>query len=367
MRYLKYILSLYVLFYGCGQAFAEPNHQYRFFTAQYHYQRIWPHRPELKQYSENPATSFELQLGWKTSGTLQWHHLYNLPSYGLGFYYSDLGNPDVLGQVRSGFVFMEFLLDEKYMSKSKLKISLGLSHFNTYYEPNLNPENSFIGTPWNVHFNVNYSRVFTLSENVRLSPGVSFTHFSNGAYKKPNRGLNIYDVNIGLRYRFGNNEISGYAPEKDFQSKQFEEQTLFATFSMGFMQRNIGDPIYQTMTMSFNHTIRKSHRTRWGVGMDVSTNGHARAQIRERDDKAGFKDGVSLGGFASCDIVFNRMAVMLNLGTYLYYSYEPRRSIYKRVGLRYLTESGLTGHMALKAHEGRAEYVEWGIGYGFSF
>jgi len=367
MRYLKFIFLSYALLFSSGQVFAEGNHQYRYFTLQYHYQYIWPHRPALKLHAANPATSYEMQLGWKTSGALDWHHLYNLPTYGFGFYYSDLGNPDVLGQVRSGFLFMEFPLGKRFISESNLKFSLGLAHFNLYYDPDQNPENRFIGSPWNVHFNINYSRMYHLGDNIRLSPGVSFTHFSNGAYKKPNRGLNIFDVNVGLRYRFGNDQAGNIVPDTGIQQKQAEKQILFTTFSMGSMQRYIDDPIYMAWTLSFNHTINKGFRTRWGVGIDLFYDDRAKEQIRKMKEQTGYTDYSRLGGFASCDIVLNRLAVMLNLGTYLYYGYDPLNSIYKRVGLRYLTNSGLTGHMALKAHSGRAEYVEWGLGYGLRF
>ncbi len=359
------LILLLVTFATTGYGYAGGNHDHMFFSAQYHYQYIWPHRPDLEEHAQKPARMLEFNLGWQTSGAQEWHRLYNYPSYGLGFAFTDLNNPDVLGEVRSGFLFMEFMFGELRKNHRRFKVSLGLANFNTYYDPDEVPENRFIGTPWNVHFNLNYKWSFMIGEQLRLTPGLSFTHYSNGAYRKPNRGLNIFDVNLGMRYRFGGDDFITLSGDADYELTYEETQNFFVTYSVGLMERDIGDPTYVARTLSLNQTIRKQFRTRWGVGLDLFYDDHAKEQMRALHDDTRYVDYTRVGGFASCDIVFNRLSLMLNLGTYLYYGYDPENWIYKRVGLRYLTKSGLLGHVALKAHSGRADYVEWGLGYAF--
>ncbi len=346
--------------------FSGGNYSHMFVNAQYHYRYIWPHRPELKEHARKPARAIEFQLGWKTSGVQKWHEYYNLPSYGFGFSFTDLGNPEVLGEVRSGFMFMEFVLGQTASLKRNFRVNLGLSHFNTYYDPEENPENHFIGTPWNGHFNMNYLLSFRIAENLFLLPGASFTHFSNGAYRKPNRGINMFDVNLGLRYRFGEDgpaiSLAGI-----YEYEPREEQLLLVTYSVGLMQRDIGDPTYMARTLTVNPVIQKKNRSRWGLGIDLFYDDHAREQADAADENAGYLDYLRTGGFVSCDIVFNRLSLLINLGTYLYYGYEPINPIYKRIGLRYTTNSGLLAHLGLKAHSGRADYVEWGLGYAFGY
>ncbi len=359
-------LLLKCISYASLLAGNEPNHQYRFFTVQYHYQYIWPHRPDLKEHAGNPAKALEMHLGWRSSGSQLWHRLYNFPSYGIGFYYNHLGNPEVLGEVRSGFVFMEFYPPKERLIRWQLRVSLGLANFNTYYHPENNPENRFIGTPWNVHFNLNYALSIPIGEQVRITPGLAFTHFSNGAYQKPNRGINIFDVNMGIRYRFGKGDPGEFWANDPFsEGKTISEQTFFAVFSVGLMQREMDDPTYVARTLTLNHTIRKKLRTRWGVGIDIFYDDHAKEQMRLLNEETSPMDYTRVGGFVSCDIIFNRMALILNRGIYVYYGYEPQGNQYSRIGMRYITKSGLTGHMALKAHAGRADYIEWGIGYAF--
>ncbi len=307
----------------------------------------------------------ELNLGRQTSGNLPWHRMYNLPTYGLGVAFTDLGNPEILGEVRSGFLFMEFMFGEMQRNHRRLKVSLGLANFSTYHDPEDNPENRVIGTPWNVHFNLNYKMSWLLGDNMRLLTGVSFTHFSNGAYRKPNRGLNLLDANIGLRYRLGDANFITLSDDAAYKVDYEETQNLLVTYSAGLMERTVGDPTYIARSLTVNQTIRKKFRTRWGVGLDLFYDDHAKEQMRKQQDDTHYFDYMRIGGFASCDIVFNRLSLLMNLGTYLYYGYDPVGSIYKRIGLRYHTRPGILGHMALKAHSGRADYIEWGIGYAF--
>ncbi len=366
MKHIGSILFAIILLHAAGSnTYAGQNHDHMFFSAQFHYQYIYPHRPDLEEQAKKPARMLELNLGWQTSGSQTWHRMYNLPSYGLGISFTDLGNPDILGEVRSGFLFMEFMFGEFQKTHRRFKVSLGLAHFNTYYDPVKNPENRVIGAPWNVHFNLNYKLSLHIGENLWLTPGLSFTHFSNGAYRKPNRGLNMLDANMGLRYRLGDANFITYSHEEAYKVEYEETQTLFLTYSAGLMERSIGDPTYIARTLTANQTIRKKFRTRWGVGLDLFYDDHAKEQMREKHDNTNYFDYMRIGGFASCDIVFNRLSMLLNLGTYLYYGYDPEQLIYKRIGLRYQTRPGIVGHLALKAHGGRADYIEWGIGYAF--
>ncbi len=359
------ILLLILAWIAGGNTCAGNNHDHMFFSAQYHYQYIYPHRPALKEHAQNPARMMEINLGWQTSGDQPWHRMYNFPSYGVGVAFTDLANAEVLGEVRSGFLFMEFVFGQLQKTHRRLKVSLGLAHFSKHYDPDNNPENLFIGNPWNVHFNLNYQLSWSVGENLRLLPGVSFTHFSNGAYRKPNRGLNMLDANIGLRYRLGDANFITYSDDEAYKVEYDETQTLLVTYSAGLMERSIGDPTYIARSLTINPTIRKRFRTRWGVGLDLFYDDHAKEQMRELHDNTNYFDYMRVGGFASCDIVFNRLSLLLNLGTYLYYGYDTVGLIYKRIGLRYQTKPGVIGHMALKAHGGRADYVEWGIGYAF--
>ncbi len=347
----------------CFNAIAGVKHEHIFVSVQYHHQYIWKHFSGMGDEVNNPARSFEINLGRKTTGELLWHQLYNQPSYGIGFFYCDLNNPEIYGQVRSGFLFMEFPLAERWAAASKLKVSFGLANFNKYFDPVNNPVNLNIGNSLNVHFNLNYSWFFRISDQLWLAPGLSFTHFSNGAYKKPNRGFNLFDINLALRFRSldtpSDREMVSEIVKASFKKKH----RFFFMYSIGFMQRNIDDPTYMVRTLTLNHTLQTGPRGRWGLGIDLSYDDHAREVVRGSTDKYRFSEYFRLGAYASHDILFDRLSVLLNLGTYIYYGVSPESMIFSRIGLRYSLGRSLHAQLALKAHKGRADHVQWGLGY----
>ncbi len=358
-------LVCFVFMFVFVMAYAESRHQHFFVSAQYHYQYIWKHFEGMGDEINNPARSYEVNVGWRTSGALFWHQLYNQPAYGLGFFYCDLNNPEIYGEVRSGFMFMEFPFGERRQRQGKMKVSLGLSFFNRYYHPTDNPLNVNIGNSVNIHFNLNYSWYFHLNDNLLIAPGMSFTHFSNGAYKKPNRGFNLFDVNLALRFRTSSPKPGDTTIQHFDEEFAGIKQRLFLVYSFGFMQREKGDPTYMARTLSVNHTVQTGFRGRWGIGMDLEYDDHAKEVIRKTKENPGYKDYMRLTAFASHDILFDRLSLMLNLGTYLYYELKPSTMIFARIGLRYSLGSRLHAQVALKAHGGRADHVNWGFGYAF--
>ena len=337
-----------------------------FFTGfQFHRQHIWAHHKEMRPYTSRPANSLEFTLGLQTHGNKLWESLYNFPAYGVGFFYSDLGREEVLGNVKSGFLFLEFPIRRGDRFDTRMKYSLGLSYFSNFYDEFENPANQFIGTPWNVHFNLNYSWLFHLSHQWQVAPGLSFTHFSNGAYRKPNKGFNLFDVNLGVRYHLnGLPALPSERPSVESPSG-LPQRKLFMVFSFGTMQRNVGDPNYSARTFSVNLTRQSGLKNRWGIGMDLFYDEHAKEQVRNENNNAHPVKYLRGGSYVSHDLIFNRMSLVMNLGVYVFYGYEPVQPIYQRVGLRYAIDRRLLTSLTLKAHYGQAEYVEWGIGYGF--
>lgn len=363
MRKYLFFSIVVITLVPCGKAISQENHQYMFISAQFHGQYIWRHYEDMVKDINNPAHSFEVNLGWKTAGAAPWNSLYNYPSYGFGFFYSNLNNPELFGVARSGFLFMEFPFGQKRFIDHRMKVSVGLAHLSTYYDPDDNPNNLNIGSPVNLHFNLNYSWFFPVSDRILLAPGLSFTHFSNGAFKKPNRGINLLDVNLAIRYQGDDRFLN--VPAKDQIRPQWpgNQHRTYVHLSGGVMQRFIDDPDYKVFTLSVNHALQTGPGARWGVGLDFTYDDHSKERIDRKKENPAFVDYMRLGAFASHDIVFDRMSVVLNLGGYLYYGYEPDSRLYSRVGLRYEIGSRITTQLALKAYKLRANHLQWGLGY----
>lgn len=363
MRKLLLLLIGVIAMSPCCKVYSRQDHQYMFVSAQFHSQYIWRHFESMAKEMNNTAHSIEVNLGWKTAGAASWNSLYNYPSYGFGFFYNNLNNPGLFGVARSGFLFMEFPFGQKRFVDHRLKVSAGLAHLSTYYDPLENPQNLNIGSPLNLHFNLNYSWFFPLGNQMFVAPGLSFTHFSNGAFRKPNRGINLLDANIALRYR-GDDRVlnvpAEYRPHPEWTEKKHR---TYVIFSGGVMQKHIDTPNYRIFTLTVNHSLQTGLGARWGLGLDFIYDELFKERIDKEKNDPAFVDYLRVGAFASHDIVFDRMSVVLNMGGYLYYGYKPTNRFYPRLGLRYEISKRMTAQLALKAYRLRANHVQWGLGY----
>jgi hypothetical protein len=55
------------------------------------------------------------------------------------------------------------------------------------------------------------------------------------------------------------------------------------------------------------------------------------------------------------------------MGVYLKDNFHTDDTIYTRIGCRYQFKNGLTSSFNLKTHFGRADYLEFGLGYTFNY
>lgn len=359
--FLIYVLILVPVMKG----YAGEKYQHMFISAQFHSQYIWRHYEKMAKDIQNYTHAVEINMGWKTAGSSPWHSIYNYPSYGFGFFYGNLNNPDLFGIARSGFLFTEFVFGQQRAIDHRMKVSLGLAHLSAYYDPVENPHNLNIGTPVNMHFNLNYSWFFSLNDHMLLAPGLSFTHFSNGALKKPNRGINLFDVNLSFRYKTEERNMNGL-PDlilHDFSSDK--KHRFFVNMSAGVMQCFIDGPNYKVLTISMNHTIQTRPGGRWGLGLDTTYDDYSKERIDRDNDDPKFVDYTRVGAFVSHDLLFDRLDILLNLGVYLYYGYKPDSKTYPRVGLRYEVDEHFNIQLALKAYNFRANHIQWGFGFSF--
>jgi hypothetical protein len=62
----------------------------------------------------------------------------------------------------------------------------------------------------------------------------------------------------------------------------------------------------------------------------------------------------------------NHIHFVFGMGAYVRDWYKPNGPIYHRIGVRYQWFNGLFGHMAIKSHWAKADYLELGLGFVFN-
>ena len=90
------------------------------------------------------------------------------------------------------------------------------------------------------------------------------------------------------------------------------------------------------------------------------------AQIKINSDVSeGKPDYKAVGVMVGHELLLGKLALVTQLGFYVYRPYSPNERIYSKVGLKYYFSENIFGSFILKTHYAVAEVMEYGIGYRF--
>lgn len=165
------------------------------------------------------GTAFRAELGWQTSGSEDWHHLYNFPSYGVGFYTANFGS-DEIGTPVGAYGFFEWpFWSLSPRAELATNVGLGATFGWEEFDFETNPFNDLIGS--NVAFYIDWGLVFRyfLTDRIDLYAGASWTHFSNGGTRRPNVGLNSIAPLVGIQYRLADRRSPTRLPTPKLDSR----------------------------------------------------------------------------------------------------------------------------------------------------
>ncbi|MGO3306359.1 MAG: acyloxyacyl hydrolase, partial [Sphingobacterium sp.] len=134
------------------------------------------------------------------------------------------------------------------------------------------------------------------------------------------------------------------------------------------LQRDKKRRFFKT-TLSAYASTHVSHKWRMGGGFDLfySASGN-------NDEIAGEQSGklsAKLSGgpsFYLVHVLNKKLVLNGNIGYYLhkeYFNGEIER-VFLRAGARYYVYKNINAGMSIKAHKGKADFIEWTVGYTFN-
>lgn len=324
---------------------------------------------ELKEKTFENAyyNGFNLKVGWKINRSNdQYFKLYNNPIYGIGLYSSTFHN-HIVGKPYAiyGFVQTPFgnINNEKWMFD--YRIGLGLSGNFKPYNEEKNPLNIAIGTKKNVFIDFGIRAQRKITNKISAGLGFSFHHFSNGALKLPNKGVNLIPLTASLTYY--PNSLQTIHNDKS-TIKSYPHQLMYhINLGAGVkqVQRDL-DKKYFKSTLSSYVSRHISHKWRIGLGGELfySASGHSE-EIAE--DKSGKLSSYLSGGpsFYLAHVLNQNLVLNGNIGYYIHnqeFNGEVQK-VFLRAGVRYYVYKDFNAGISIKAHKGKADYIEWTLGY----
>jgi hypothetical protein len=204
--------------------------------------------------------------------------------------------------------------------------------------------------------------MLTVSVTPQLKPslGLSFTHFSNGAFQKPNLGLNIPSVNVGLEYGFGKAEINQKPiPSAEKPGKRAYLLTLAGAKKERKPAENKNYPVFALFFTSHKSNNLKSY---WGYGADLFYDDSKKRDLqKEEASLPSFIETAQAGIHLSYLLKAGKVYYVVQPGVYVHSRYKEDGLMYHRLGTRYQLTENLLLNTTLKTHWAVADHFEIGL------
>jgi len=317
--------------------------------------------------------ALEFRYAWHSRDSLTWE-AYGYPSYGIGIYTGFIGDPQIFGNPNALFGFIEFPVNSrKKRNTFAIQPALGLTYHLNPFDPENNPLNDAISARMAVYFNLGFEWAFKWTHDMDITYGLDFTHFSNGRTHTPNYGLNMFGLNLGLKYHYragskysesysNSNEPVRFSYERSKKIKSGpanRKQSINFYAAIGTVQNEEGDVRSRFTTSSFVLDYEYQFNGMHGLTLGADYFTDPSLEVQYPDESGAFDIWAVHGGY---EFMFWRLSVQFQAGFYVtdHYSKLP---YFVRPAIRYNIADWAYAQVGLKTEGFAADWVEFGIGF----
>lgn len=366
---MKHLLLLSILFLTLSPLTAQNYSSW--LDVHYLGGAVMLHGKGMEGLREKPVQGLEAEWNWHTNGRFIWQKMLNYPQIGLGVHYDWLGNPGVLGRAGALYCYSNFPFYRNGPGTVHLRIGNGLAWVDKVFHAETNSENIAIGAHWNYMFQLGLRYEHALSQQFHLLAGVGMTHYSNGAIRYPNKGLNQMNLYFGGQYCIVDAPARWQKEKLDAGWEKSNEWSI--NLNMGGVdlkaENNSGvGNLYFCSSMSLAWSRRYAYARKMGISLDAFYNEsfywhyhiYLDRIIRQRDE---FSEVLQVGVAFNHEFMLNRLSILIHGGFYFYHYPTPDEYLYARAGLRYYAFDHVFLNFSLKAYGFKAQFIELGLGY----
>ncbi|WP_299187837.1 acyloxyacyl hydrolase [uncultured Aquimarina sp.] len=379
MKKLYLILALLTCFFSYSQSSSDnlennPQNRFRFIEIKSHFGAFLKSDNALGNSGilDNGYGGVTVKLGWQPTNPNGWASRYGYPSYGIGAYVGFLSDANVFGNPNAIYGFMNFPISGSHKRNVfSIEPSLGITYNLNPFDEDTNELNTSIGARAAVYFNIDLGFTYKFTRELDLLYGFDFTHFSNGSTFRPNRGLNLYGINLGMRYNYNAAQFkkdndpytNNVLPARFKRPLRAARDTtggnyisVYVVGGVGQTDREIGtNTVFGTFSgvLDYEHQFNEVHTLTGGVDFFYDN--------RFRDVEA--SERTLIGVHAGYDFSFWKLAMKFQIGTYVSDD-KGKGGYFMRPALRYNISKTFFAQIGLKTLDGgSADYIEYGFGF----
>ena len=326
---------------------------------------------------EFAALSFQILR--QTTGKRLWEQYYRYPRYGVGLYVARFFNNKYLSTPIA--IYGAYKAPIKQWNKLSLNYNAGFGVTLNWesFNPSESNYNISLGAELTSYINAGLFLSYEISPRFDLSLGYNFTHFSNGAMKIPNFGLNTSAPEITLEYRINRFEPPKIKPmippyikntSIDFSFYGGEKNVIYPECDLDTATtfNGIFYPVFGLNAIIYRQI---NYKSKFGIGMTVGYDGSKNAIVtlvngKPDPDQSLRKENITLSIYPSYELVFNRISLFAQPSFYIikHQTTYSRPTFFTRVGAKYKLYENLYAGLGLHSYNYHiADFVEWTIGY----
>ena len=321
------------------------------------------HHNNMRILNEATPYIFEIFIAKPTDGEKEWQSFYRHPLYGVSCMMLNTGSPSYLGKAHAVYQFMNFSLNDAARTVNlNLRVGTGIAYVEKKFDRFDNYKNRAISTHWNVLLSFRMECKLRVAPPLYLSGGWGLTHISNGAFTKPNAGLNYITVFAGANYAFGKERIMKPVELNEYDIDRKWYYTLY--LSGGVKSYTINDDMqYAAWGLSLEASRSHLAFTRFSGALDLFYDTSDYFFLLEKEMRTSKIQTVKPALAAGYEFLFGALSARVQMGGYLYAKNTDYGRLYQRLALSYTLTRRLNIRFGLKTHWGQADYIELSVGY----
>jgi hypothetical protein len=373
MRFLFLNILIYISFVGYTQTDTTkiPKRQFPAISANYALGNIIPTTDFVRGDNQlgRPLTKYQsasIKMLWQNPGYTDWQKIYHVPYYGVGVAAGDFHNPDEIGNPISVYGILGIPVKRWNRLELYSEFQFGIAANWKHYDSISNPKNMVIGGGMTVHLNIGFNAFYQVTKNIDLGAGISFIHFSNGGFERPNRGFNIYAPSVELKYYLNNRpDVRPVKPAGRLE----RSNDLYLMAGYGDYQPNdneLSKNYFAAGGLSAIYFTQLSNAFRVGAGADLNYWFGLNAR---NDGSPGPQnhENFTLGLVVHPEFILNKLSLVSGFGIYAHHlKYGNFKQTYQRLGVRYEFYNNASFGVNIRAINFMlAEFLEFNVGYRF--
>jgi len=258
------------------------------------------------------------------------------------------------------------------------EVDFGVSFGWNEYDKEFNEFNVAIGSNATMFISTKLKSTIQISRSLSLNAGLVLNHFSNGAIKYPNYGIEMSGYELGLTYSFYDRLAREFSSIREKFHPMTEYSFAFSYATIQIDEDINEDPIYPILEKG-NHEFASVYvltalvqrhllpTFKSGFGLDLSIDNSAVITSNEQGNfevkKLPTGDRTSLGVMWGFEYMFGNLSLIAHL---VYDVVSVKRPFHQKAGGRFRLTDNLFVGTAVKAHSfEHAEFLEWSVGYRF--